>query len=66
MLFHFGDLHVETAGTGVSEFHLDNIPNPNEIARKIMELVEGDRKYHEEKLKMMNLEEKPRIIDSGA
>lgn len=66
MLFGYGDLHVETAGTGVSEFHFDNVPNPNAIAHRIMELVEGDRKYHEEKIKMLKLEESPKIIDAGA
>lgn len=66
MLFKYGDLHVETAGLGHGEFHFDNIPEPNEVARRIMELVEEDRKYHEEKIKMLKLEEKPKIIDSGA
>lgn len=65
-LFHYGDLHVETAGMEHGNLHFDNIPNPNEVARKIMELVEGDRKYHEEKIKMLKLEERPRIIDAGA
>lgn len=66
MLFHYGDLHVETAGMEHGEFLFDNIPNPNAVARKIMELVEGDRKYHEEKIKMLKLEESPKIIDAGA
>lgn len=66
MLFSYGDLIVETAGVGHGEFHFDNIPAPNEVARRIMELVEEDRKYHEEKIKMLKLEETPRIIDSGA
>lgn len=66
LLFSYGDLHVETAGLGHGEFHFDNIPDPNAAARKIMELVEGDRKYHEEKIKMLKLEESPKIIDSGA
>ena len=66
MLFSYGDLHVETAGLGHGDFHFDNIPRPNDIARKIMELAESDRKYHEEKIKMLHLEETPKIIDSGA
>lgn len=66
MLFSYGDLHVETAGLGHGEFHFDNIPAPNEVARRIMELAEGDRKYHEEKIKMLKMEEQPKIIDSGA
>ena len=66
MIFGLGDLHVETAGLGHGEFHFDNIPNPNEVARRIMELVEGDRKYHEEKIRLLKVEEEPRIIDSGA
>lgn len=66
MVFGYGDLRVETAGLGHGEFHFDNIPKPNEIARKIMELAETDRKYHEEKIKMLHLEDTPKIIDSGA
>ena len=66
MLFSYGDLHVETAGLSHGAFHFDNIPNPNEVARRIMELAESDRKYHEEKIKMLKMEEQPRIIDSGA
>lgn len=62
----FGDLRVETAGLGHGDFHFDNIPNPNATARKIMELAEADRKFHEEKIKMLKLEETPKIIDSGA
>lgn len=65
-MFGFGDLHVETAGLGHGDFHFDNIPNPNATARKIMELAESDRKFHEEKIKMLKLEETPKIIDSGA
>ena len=66
MMFGFGDVHVETAGLGHGEFHFDNVPNPNATARKIMELAESDRKFHEEKIKMLKLEETPKIIDSGA
>ncbi|MBI2552496.1 PH domain-containing protein [Candidatus Uhrbacteria bacterium] len=66
MIFGLGDLRVETAGLGHGEFHFDNIPAPNEVARRIMELVEGDRKYHEEKIRLLKIEETPRIIDSGA
>ncbi|MDO8505792.1 MAG: PH domain-containing protein [bacterium] len=66
MLFSYGDLHVETAGLGHGAFHFDNIQKPNELARKIMELAEGDRQYHEEKIKMLHLEDTPKIIDSGA
>lgn len=66
MLFHYGDLHIETAGLQHGEFLFDNIPNPNEVARRIMELVEGDRQYHAEKIKMLRLEETPKIIDAGA
>lgn len=61
----FGDVIIETAGTE-GKLLFDNVPNPNIIARRIMELVEGDRKYHEEKIRMMKLEDQPRIIDSGA
>ncbi len=61
----FGDVVVETAGTE-GKMVFNNVAGPNEIARRIMELVEGDRKYHEDKIRMMKLENQPRIIDSGA
>jgi len=61
----FGNVVVETAGTD-GKLIFDNIPHPNDVARKIMELVEADRKYHGEKLQMMNFEDRPRIIDDGA
>ncbi len=64
-LANFGDVIVQTAGTA-GKLVFDNVPHPNEIARKIMELVEGDRQYHAEKIKMLKLEETPKIIDSGA
>lgn len=61
-LFHFGDLIIETAGeTGRLVF--DNIPDPNTVARRIMELVEADRKYHGDKMKMMDLTDRPRIVE---
>lgn len=62
-IFGYGDLHVETAGLDHGAFHFDNIPKPNEVARRIMELVEADRGYHSDKIKMMDLSEKPRVID---
>ncbi len=66
MMFGFGNLHLDTAGLEHGDFHFDNISNPNEIARKIMELAEADRKFHEDKIKMLKLEDEPKIIDSGA
>lgn len=66
MLFGYGDLHVETAGLGHGEFHFDNVPKPNEVARQIMELAEHDRQFHADKIKMLKVEEQPKIIDKGA
>lgn len=63
--FHFGDIIVETAA-GEGRLHLDNIPHPDVVARKILELAQADREYHAEKIKMERLEEGARIVDSGA
>jgi len=64
-MFGFGNVIVETAGTK-GQLIFNNIPNPTTVARRILELVEGDRKYHEEKIRMLKMEEQPKIIDSGA
>ncbi len=62
--FHFGDVIVETAAEG-GQLHLDNIPQPDVVARKILELTQADREYHAEKIKLERLEEGARIVDAG-
>jgi len=64
-IFHFGNVVIETAGeTGQLVFR--NIPHPDVVARRVMELAQADREYHAEKIKLERLEEGARITDSGA
>lgn len=44
-MFNYGHVYVQTAGE-VGRFNFEEVPNPREVARKIMELMEEDRKYH--------------------
>lgn len=44
-MFNYGNVYVQTAGE-VERFIFEEVPNPREVARKIMELSEEDRKYH--------------------
>ncbi len=44
-MFNYGHVFVQTAGE-VGRFNFEEVPNPREVARKIMELTEEDRKYH--------------------
>jgi uncharacterized membrane protein YdbT with pleckstrin-like domain len=44
-MFNYGNVYVQTAGE-VGRFNFQEVPNPREVARKIMELMEEDRKYH--------------------
>jgi hypothetical protein len=44
-MFNYGDVYIQTAGT-TEHFIFEQVPNPREVARKIMELSEEDRKYH--------------------
>ncbi len=64
-LFHYGDVIVETAGE-TGRLLLNNIPHPDTAARQILELVQADREYHSEKIKLERLEEGARIVDAGA
>ena len=64
-LFHYGDVIIETAGeTGQLNFH--NVPDPDAVARLVLELAQTDREYHAEKIKLENLSDKARIVDEGA
>ena len=44
-LFNYGNVHVQTAGTQ-ERFVFEQVPNPHEIRKRIMVLVDEDRKYH--------------------
>lgn len=44
-MFNYGNVYVQTAGA-IERFVLEEVPNPHEVSKKIMELVEEDRKYH--------------------
>jgi uncharacterized membrane protein YdbT with pleckstrin-like domain len=44
-MFNYGHVFVQTAGE-VGRFNFEEVPGPREVARKIMELAEEDRKYH--------------------
>lgn len=43
--FNYGDVHVQTAGA-VEHFRLEQVPNPHEIRRIILDMAEIDREYH--------------------
>jgi uncharacterized membrane protein YdbT with pleckstrin-like domain len=45
-IFNYGDVYVQTAGK-VGRFVFEQVPNPNEVREKIIELMEDDRKYHQ-------------------
>ena len=62
-IFNYGNIYIQTSGT-VERFILYEVPHPNTIARRIMELVDEDKKHHEGKIKLLNLENQPRIMDS--
>lgn len=44
-MFNYGDVYVQTAGE-MERFHFENVPDPNEVAKIILELAEEDRKNH--------------------
>jgi uncharacterized membrane protein YdbT with pleckstrin-like domain len=44
-LFNYGNVHIQTAGA-LERFVFEEVPNPRQVAEKIMELAEEDRKYH--------------------
>ncbi len=43
--FNYGDVFVQTAGEK-EFFMLKSIPDPHQIREKLLDLAEGDRKYH--------------------
>ena len=45
-LFGYGNVHIQTAGE-TKRFELEQVPNPHEVRKLIMDLAEEDRKYHE-------------------
>lgn len=42
-LFGFGDVHIQTAGEK-NNFTFENVPKPDAIRKRILELVEADRR----------------------
>ena len=44
-MFDYGNVYVQTAGT-TERFIFEEVPNPREVAGKIIALAEEDRKYH--------------------
>jgi uncharacterized membrane protein YdbT with pleckstrin-like domain len=44
-LFGYGTVHIQTAGE-VKRFEMEQVPNPHDIRKLIMDLAEEDRKYH--------------------
>lgn len=44
-LFNFGTVYIQTAGT-IERFVFEQIPNPHEIRKAILDLAEFDRRYH--------------------
>ena len=45
-LFNFGLIEVQTAGTK-EKFVFDHLPNPQAVARHILELAQADAKFHD-------------------
>lgn len=60
-IFNYGNVYVQTAAEK-GRFVFENVPNPFSIAQKIMTLVEKDKPYHEEKIKLLNLETRGKIL----
>lgn len=44
-MFDYGNVYVQTAGA-TERFIFEEVPNPREVAGKIIALAEEDRKYH--------------------
>ncbi|OGL78727.1 hypothetical protein A3F28_02545 [Candidatus Uhrbacteria bacterium RIFCSPHIGHO2_12_FULL_57_11] len=44
-MFNYGDVHIQTAGA-IERFVFEQVPRPDEIRKKIVDLVSEDRKYH--------------------
>lgn len=62
-VFGYGNVYVQTAGA-TQRFALKEVPNPYTLARRIMEIVDEDKKHHEDKIKLLNLENRPRVMDA--
>lgn len=60
-MFHYGNIYIQTAGE-TGRFTFLQVPEPYKIAQKIMELVEADKPYHQEKIKLLKLEEGSHIV----
>ncbi|MBU1179420.1 PH domain-containing protein [Patescibacteria group bacterium] len=48
-LFGYGNVYIQTAGEK-ARFVLEQVPNPHELRKKIMDLAEEDRKYHKKSI----------------
>jgi uncharacterized membrane protein YdbT with pleckstrin-like domain len=44
-VFNYGNVLIQTAGTE-QKFIFEQIPNPHEVRKKIVDLIEEDRKHH--------------------
>lgn len=58
----YGNVYVQTASE-TERIIFQQVPHPYKIAQKIMELVEADKPFHAEKIKLMQLEEGARIVE---
>ena len=47
-MFGYGEVFIQTAGT-VTRLQMKQVPRAHDVARRILELVEKDRPYHEHK-----------------
>jgi uncharacterized membrane protein YdbT with pleckstrin-like domain len=54
-IFNYGNVYIQTAAEK-ERFLFKQVPNPNEIRQKVIELMEEDRKYH---LSQTTLSDKP-------
>jgi len=45
-IFNYGNVYIQTAAEK-ERFIFEQVPNPHEISRRIIELMEEDRKYHQ-------------------
>lgn len=49
--FNYGNVHIQTAGT-MTRFVFEQVPGPHDIRKKIVDLIENDRKYHLKDIKV--------------
>lgn len=50
--FNYGDVHVQTAGA-VERFILEQVKNPREVQKIILDMADIDRKFHEKDIAMI-------------